>query len=361
MPIAKILIITDKNDRTAKFSSRPFNLPVDRFFATGLDSLKYIGLQIYSTILIDFDVSNLLRKVALGISDDELSESMWSLLAKDRKANVYFLTERITPPTRDMRSLGIEFVLPSGVLGLLDTNDNSAHSHNGNLSLSSLSTNKSNTASMLTADDIREMHRAGNKTFDAGLRLTPWAKEVADSLDMSEENREITLIINIQAQSRAELIKDRERIFSLSTAHTNLLFAMPSAIIPIFNDLFPSIGGRVICIGISWAEKGAFTGENSMDMLKSVGCYGSIVLDKDPYTKVENISKLLKLADKSSFKLFSFFPLAHETECGIIEQNKNTLFTPLMDAKDLSECPSGYIGALVVDDEYLEKNKERNL
>lgn len=350
MPIAKILIITDKDNRTSKFSSPPYNLPIDSFLATGLDSLEYIGLHGYSVILIDFDISNIIRKIALGISDDKFSESMWSLLAPSNNSNVYLLTEKIIPPTRDMVALGIEYILPSGVLAL--NNASAISSPQGKLTSTKMP------SGMLTADDIRTMHKSGNTIISAGARMTPWAKEIADSLEMTEEVYETTLILPVLAQTKAELISHRERFFSLITAHANLLFAMPSAIIPIFTDLFPSISSRVISIGVCWAEKGAFTGENSIAMLKSVGCCGSIMLDEKPYTDVENISKLLKLASKSGFKIFSFFPLAQDAECGIIERKERALLIPLLDVRSSSEQPSSHSGALIVNDKYLKELKK---
>jgi len=346
MQTGKILIITDKKNRTEKFSLSPYDLPIENFFATGLDSLEYIGLHGYSSVVIDFEVANLLRKIALGISDDTLSEAMWALLAPDTTTKVYVLTDKISPPTRDMVALGLEFVLASGLSELIKTTD---------IKFSNTFGLDASSTGIMTADDVRTLSKSGNMVLEPGVRMTSWAKEIADTLGIKESIAETIYIVPVEAQAKSQLIDKREEYFSLSTAHNGLLFAMPSPLIPIFNELFPSLSRRVVSIGINWEIKGAFTGETSIDMLVDMGCHGAIIVNEKPYTKSENISKLLKLIGSTGFKLFSFFPLAQEAECGIIDPKDKSLLIPLVDARVAFKRSSASLEALIVDNNYLEK------
>lgn len=337
MTTSKLLIITNSRSKSDKFLAPPYNLSIEDFYVTGIKSLEYIGFSAYKAVVIDFDATDVIKKISLGINDDSMSCSLWQLIAKNNNTSLYHLVDKITQPSRDMKLLDIKYIRPSELKNLVgkESAKDECAANDGK--------------TLLTAGDIREMHVSGVTEISNSNSMTPWAKEVADSYDMTEEYEGQIKIFPIEAQTKLELSKLSEMLFHLSSQHSDLLFALPSPIIPVFRRMFPALGNRIVAIGISWAEKGAFTGENSYRMLNDQQCRGAIIPNKEPYLNKENLASIVKIVSDSGFKLFSYFPLADDGECGIINRNIMHLF----DARSSEKKAGDECRAIVVDKKYL--------
>jgi hypothetical protein len=203
-----------------------------------------------------------------------------------------------------------------------------------------ISSSAISSGNLLTADDIRRMHQEGKRTIKADQKLTSWAKEVADSLGLTQTTQNTRFLLNLGKASPDSLKNLQTDIFELSSKFPEMLFVINPLCISYFNRIFPSLTGRVVATSIHWSEKGAFTGETSAAMLADLRCVGAILPATIPYCDPDNVQAVLNQADKYNIELFSTFSLAPGTGCDIIATGiaNDAAFsmTPLFDRKGLT-------------------------
>ncbi|PKL44714.1 MAG: hypothetical protein CVV41_04940 [Candidatus Riflebacteria bacterium HGW-Riflebacteria-1] len=345
----QILIISDnRKDLQKRLSAAA----LEKCHLTGLDSLRYISFTNLGAVVIDsHSIDKTLRKISLGIRDDDASDALWQLLSQPKSARVYFLVDKMQKPGSDMISLGIDYIIGENLEQLIK--DSSSE-----LNFSGNTENSSQSGQLLTADDIRSMHQLNIRHIPAGSRLTAWAAEIADSLNISQSSEQLQLIWPVAANNRAALEKMHEELFDLNTRHPGLLFLVNPALLPVFNSLYPALAGKTVSPIIHWASHGAFTGETSSAMLADLRCAGAIVPARKPYTDPKNLVSLIKQAKENSLSLFSTFTLASSGGCDIIasESSGTGALTPLYNAEMISdkELPTGP-AAVVANHEFLKR------
>jgi len=343
----KPLLIVTQNKPL--FFEEPASLSCDDCYFCSPEYLSYISYSKYSAIVIDsFSLLQHLRKVALGIRDDVVTSALWNIFADLASPDVYVLSERMQPPTQDMRDLGISYVTLSKLKEI-----GTPQKFPEPLKESSEFPEEFR-KSLLTADDIRAMSLKGQTFIPAGARLTSWAEEVAATLKMRPmPENDFFFIYPVFSNSLNELESLREDLFQKSSACSNLLFLLTPLYLPVFCELYPSLAKKTLSTSIHWEEKGAYTGEVSADMLSSLGCFGALVPDSKPYK--ENFSKALSLANSKSLRIFSRLKLAKAESCDIIHEEKNNTFSPLMlysrDEITLDALPES--GAVLADSSLL--------
>ena len=345
----QILIISD--DRI-DLQNRLSVAALEKCRLTGLESLRYLSLAKLGSVVIDASsIDKTLRKVSLGIRDDDASDALWQLLSQPAGTRIYFLIDKMQKPGNDMLQLGIDYIIIEQLEQLIAENA-------ANDRLPVFSDDSSLGSELLTADDIRSMHQQNIRQIPAGSRLTAWASEVAESLNFSQASEKLQLIWPVEAQSRATLKKMHEELFDLSSRYPNLLFLVNPLLMPVFNSLYPSLQGKTVSPVIHWATQGAFTGEPSAAMLADLRCAGAIVPARKPYTDPKNLLSLIKLAKENSLTLFSTFTLASSGVCDIIasESSDSRALTPLYTAEMIggNELPAGS-AAIVVNRELLKQ------
>jgi len=349
----QILVITD--DRKALQERLPA-ATCDKCQITGLESLRYLGFASLSVVIIDSkSIDKTLRKVSLGIRDDDASDALWQLIAQPKGARVFFLVDKMTRPGSDMLALGIDYLLYENLEQLVADAQTSSPSHGFDQDIS-IQTR------LLTADDIRHLHKQNIRKIPAGSRLTAWAAEVAESLNFSEAGAVLQLIWPVAANSCAALKKAHEELFDLNAKYPDLLFMINPAYLPIFNDLYPSLKGKTVSPVIHWASHGAYTGETSAAMLADLRCAGAVVPACPPYTEPKHIASLLEQAKEYELTLFSTFTLASSGVCDIIapESSDRLSLTPLYKADMIGagELPDGP-AAILLNRELLERIASR--
>lgn len=349
----QILVITD--DRKA-LQERMSTAALEKCRITGIESLRYIGFADLSAVVIDSkSIDKTLRKVSLGIRDDDASDALWQLLAQPKSARVFFLVEKMTRPGSDMLALGIDYLLYENLEQLIADTYTSSPSH-------AFDQDTSSQTRLITADDIRHLHKQNIRKIPAGSRLTAWAAEVAESLNFSETGVALQLIWPVAATSATVLKKAHEELFDLNAKYPDLLFMVNPAYLPIFNDLYPSLKGKTVSPVIHWASHGAYTGETSAAMLADLRCAGAVVPARMPYTEPKHIANLLEQANKHGLTLFSTFTLASSGVCDIIapESSQRATLTPLYSADMIGagELPDGP-AAIVLNSELLKRIPSR--
>jgi len=344
----QILIITENPNLILK----ELDQQQDYITVTGIDSINYIGFSRFSKIIIDCSgIHDSLRKLSLGIHDDRVTSSLWHLLSYHNTFKLFFLIEKSSGrPSQEMNNLGVSFITLCEIKKLDAAENFSASEAFAGGSI------KSNYKQLLTADDIRSLHQQGKNTIPAGSRMTSWAAEVAESLNIkASELHRLTLILPVQIKCKKDLLNKREEIFSRSGQFPNLFFLLTAPYLPVFNEMFPSLIGRTISATLHWESHGAFTGEVSAAMLSDMKCYGAVVPARAPYNKAENLNKAMQLASKNCLKLFSTFTLASHGTCDIIatDQKEIGALIPMYPAEavDIQKLPES--GAILVNDDFL--------
>ena len=345
----QILIISDnRHDLQGRLSATA----LEKCHLTGLESLRYISLANLGTVIIDSgSIGKTLRKISLGIHDDDASDALWQLLSQPKSAKVYFLVDKMQKPGSDMTALGIDYIIIENLEQLI-TESSSDFSFSGSAG------NGDQKGQLLTADDIRSLHQLNIRQIPAGSRLTDWAAEVADSLNFSQSSELLQLIWPVEAKNRAALQKMHEELFDLNARHPGLLFLVNPVLLPAFNSLYPALAGKTVSPIVHWASHGAFTGETSAAMLADLRCAGAIVPARKPYTDPKNLVSLIKQAKENSLTLFSTFTLASSSVCDIIasESSGQGALIPLYNAELIgdNELPTGP-AAVVVNHELLKR------
>lgn len=341
----QVLIISD-NPAAFKQVLSP-----ERCRITRLDSIRYLGFSGLESVVIDCaGIGNALKKVSLGIRDDAETQSLWALLSPGRGPKVYLLVEKMAKASPEMQQLGIEYLIPSELKKLVDSVPAETAAASGSLA-----------SEQLTADEVRALHQQGIHNLPPGARLTPWAAEVAASLNMSVTEHSLHYLLPVIASDRAGLAAQREELFSLGSRHPNLLFILSEVFLPIFNNLFPSLAGRTVAPSVHWASHGAFTGEVSIAMLVDQRCYGAIIPPFKPYTDPENLKKLATMAQKHGLALFCTFTLASAGTCDIIASDRQSAaaMIPLYQSGVIDPAGLPDSGAIVVNKEFLQQITNR--
>jgi len=342
-----VLIITDN---PAGLQAEPLVLSSEKCRVTRLDSIKYLGFSGVQHVVIDCaSIGIALKKVSLGIRDDDETRSLWGLLASTNGPKVHLLVEKMSKASSEMQQLGVAYIIPAELRRLLEETS-SATTH-------SFSDSDSSASPLLTADDIRDLHQQGSRRLPSGSRLTPWATEIAASLNMQTDDNQLFLLMPVMAASRRQLAEQREELFSLASRYPNLLFIVNEVFLPIFNGLFPSLSGRTVSPSVHWASHGAYTGEVSPAMLADQRCFGAIVPAQKPYTDPENLKKLLGLAQKHGLTLFCTFTLASAGTCDIIASDRQSAGTmiPLYQSGVVNPARLPDSGAVAVNKEFLQQ------
>lgn len=367
----RILIITDR-DR-AIFFAAPFNLNYEEVTITSCESLKFMGLGQWRKIIFDLqNIDALMRKTSLGIRDNPISESFWDIAAA--QVSSFILSDRVMPPTRDMVNLGFTYITPNGLKLATTTDDYDDYQPPvfgssrglGAGSITGFGTGLGTGRGMgksridnsvLTADDVRQLHLDGLNELPQGAKLTDWALEVANSLNMHLEKSKLIMVMPLKVDNAKQLQAMSEELFDLNNKHPQLYFIVIPAMMPVFNDLFPALANKKVSPTIHWADKGAFTGEISAAMVKDLKCFGAIVPSYPPYTDPKHLKQLEEQAKKHGITLFSTFTLASGSGYDIIAKTKNepTITASLYrtGTYSLSSLPSS--GAIEVNRETLKK------
>lgn len=348
----KILIISDNRD---KFYGSPLFLSPDHFQISGIRSIGFLGFSGFKAVVIDCASSiSALKKVSLGLRDDFESQAFWELLSSAKGPSIYMLVEKQSPASKEMRELGLSYIISSELSKLPASSDGFETNIPNTDSASYIDYNKSK---LLTADDVRELYNKGARALPADVKLTSWASEVASTLQMSETGKELLYLLPLDIKSKADLKSLREDLFELSSKHKNLYFVLNGLYLPIFNSEFPSLKGRTVAPSVHWASHGAFTGELSVDMLCDLQCFGAIILNRSPYNKKENLEKLVKLASSKRLNLFSTFTFASGDTCDIIFDKgfKPIRLIHIYDASEKAKIDYATdSAAIVVDKKYLQ-------
>ena len=317
----KQILIVSTSLKKSELLVSPFDLLPEQFTLCGYEALKFIGFSQFHTVFFHSPPEDQFLKLSLGIKDNSDLEGLWAVVNQSPPPALKAMVEIPAPPPRPWIDLGIEPVLRKEVKNLADKNQhllNDAVSPADKVSL--------------TADDIRERYQRGERSLPEGRLMTPWAREVADSLGMSiTPSGENFAIVRIQAGNKAQLKTRADSFFAWNSRSKNILVLLPPPLIPVFRDMFPSLKGMVISPTCHWADQGAFTGEVSLSMIVDMECRGFILPPVPPYTIPGNLKKLLPSAAKKGLLVFSTFSLDQKVECDIItELGEKASGTPLI-------------------------------
>ncbi len=347
MTAKKILIITDKSRAAGQFASPPFSLPIEKFTATGPASLNYMGLQQFAAVVIDCgSLHPHLTKISLGIRDTTETEALWHVFCGSSGARVFILVDRKSAPGKEMRELGIDYIL-AGELAELTQQSTGPVSEK---------TDYASNHDFITADEIREMHQNGIRTISESRPITSWAAEVAESLGMKIAADNLKLLADFSRLSPSKILNQRSDFFNLASRfNQDLFFVLNPLVIPVFAQVCPSLREKVVASTIHWAHQGAFTGETSAAMLADLRCHGAIIPAFPPYCQPQNLQDLLKQAKKHNLELFSTFTLASGTGCDIIATDvaSSLPLTPLYDARLFDQSGLPATGAIIAENDYL--------
>lgn len=332
---AKLLLIVSTSLSTESLLQPPFSLNPEHFLLCTYDSLRFLGFSRFQAVILHQPSEDLLQKLSLGIRDQNAAEALWHLLASGSHPAVHILMDSsakppllrepvasVSGPPQPCSALGIEALRAGELRQLVDT-AGSAPSWEYSGSAETGSPKVSNES--MTADDIRELHQQGKQSISSDRPMTPWAREVANSLGMMiNEPSKPVFLVEISAQSISELMKRSENFHSWhfqKSADVRLIISPP--LIPIFNERFPALRGMVVAPSCHWEEKGAFTGEISGDMLMEAGCHGFILPNLRPYNLPANIKKTVTWAARKGLSLFCTFSLDQISGCDIMTAQAN--------------------------------------
>lgn len=307
---ARPLLIASETLKATDLISPPFGLQPEEFVLIRLDSLAVLGFSRFAAIVIHEPPVDLFRRLSLGLRDRSDAEALWTVISRVHSVPVFVLVSKIERPPTELSDLGIGCIVPQRLRELCDI---SAPSTTG-------STGPTVTASsMLTADDVREMHIRGIRSLDETTPMTDWARETAAALGIRltpQASRRI--IIPVEARGARHLQKFGERLHAFASSPHAPLFMVSEPLMPIFNELFPSLRGRLVAPSLHWENKGAFTGEISLAMALDMGCEGAIVPDLPVYTDTKHFEQICNMAAGKQFSLYVPAPLAARDCCAII-------------------------------------------
>lgn len=286
----------------------PFGLDPEAFLVTRLESVQWLGFDRFAAVILHEPPADLLTKLALGLRDSPALESLWALLHDLRGPRVRGLVPAPARPPKAWFDLGLEPILPHELATLTDA-----------VTAPGMATAATHPRSAMTADDVRELHRAGVRVLPADRPLTDWAREVADALGMGQGQTPASyVLIRVPAQTRRDLQARGDRLFQAAHASPRLLFVLDPPMIPVFQDLFPALKNRIVSTSVHWASHGAFTGETSAAMLADLGCRGALLPAMRPYTTAANLGKLASLAAAKGLLIFTTLPLERLPGCDIM-------------------------------------------
>ncbi len=304
----KILFVTEER---SKFSGQ--DMPLESFEVVGIDYVSFLNLSQFSSIILNKNHwVTALRKVNLGIRDDDRSQTLWDMVYNNHP-KVYFLIQDLEAPCRDMLNLGISYTREKELANLLKVETTGTRAKKFTDELMDLDSRK-----VLTADDIRDLKKQGVRTLPPNAQLTEWAKEVAETLKISKLETKLVQLFPLKIKSLLDLKTLRTDIFELARER-NLYFIINPLFIPSFNEEFPILKGRTVSSTVHWASHGAFTGEVSAAMLSDLNCFGAIIPNNEPYTEETNLNKLVTEAKDKNLKLFSTFTFENEASYDIIQ------------------------------------------
>ncbi|MFZ2957805.1 MAG: triose-phosphate isomerase [Candidatus Ozemobacteraceae bacterium] len=343
-----LLIISDVL-RAADLGASPFNLAPEEVLLTGYEYLGYLGTgkNRFVGVLLHQPPEHLLPKLALGLRDQPPLEALWNLLNQGSRLPVRVLVPAPCRPLPAWFQLGLEPIIPADcrewLHNLIETSprseNNASAPRAAGYSTSHAAGNEPPPAkglpaghatvmntppderrpAPLTADDVRELFQQGRRRLNAGQPMTDWARETADSLGMSvvEASRRYRLL-RLDIRSRRDLVTKREQLHALALADDKLLFVVPAPFWPAFSEMMPSLRSRLVAPSIFVEEKGAFTGEISLDMVSDAGCRGAILPSAPVYTRSKQMKAFLERAVRKGILIFSPAPLESGTGCVII-------------------------------------------
>jgi hypothetical protein len=312
-----MLLVVSTTLTTADLLASPFHLPPERVLVTSPASLAYLGLGRFFAMVLHQVDEDLLTRLALGLRDRPEAEGLWAALALENGPRLLGLVPAPGRPPQAWRDLGIEPIRPSELRSLFD--DASSRWPIGGSGGASAPEAPSRGA-VLTADDIRDMHQSGSRFLPREARLTPWARELADTLGLAEggTDHELPVLIAVAAATGSALKSERERYFALATALPHALFVLAPALLPIWAEYLPSLRGRMVAARVHWATHGAFTGEVSLEMLLDQGCRGALLPAGSSPFPAERQADLISRAARAGFLLFAPHPLEPAPGCDIM-------------------------------------------
>lgn len=346
---AHLLLIASETLKTADLIAPPFGLQPEAFMLTKLESLSVLGFSRFSAVVIHEPPVDLFRRLSLGLRDRPDAEALWTLISQVRSVPVFVLSATVERPPKELSDLGIGTTIPQRLREL-----SMAHATPETGSIGP----QVSAASVLTADDVRDMHQKGVKSLDENTPMTDWARETAAALGIRltpAPSRRI--LIPVEARDVKHLQKFGELLHGFASSPLAPLFIVAEPLMPAFNDLFPSLRGRLVAPSIHWEKQGAFTGEISLAMALDLGCEGAIVPGLPAYTEPKRFAQLCAAVEGKQFSLYVPSPLAAPDCCAIIGDRIFRLTDGR--GRPASELPKD--GALVMKGCELEKIvQERN-
>ncbi|HOT27907.1 MAG TPA: triose-phosphate isomerase [Candidatus Ozemobacteraceae bacterium] len=304
------LLIASETLKTADLIAPPFGLQPEEFVLTRLESLAVLGFSRFSAVVVHEPPADLFRRLSLGLRDSPDAEALWTLISQARSVPVFVLSASIERPPRELSDLGIGMTIPQRLHELCTTHADPGAGNTGPMV---------SAASLLTADDVRALHLKGVKTLDESTPMTDWARETAAALGIRltpAASRRI--LIPVEARSVRHLASFGELLHGFASSPLAPLFVVAEPLMPAFNDLFPSLRGRLVAPSIHWEKQGAFTGEISLAMALDLGCEGAIVPDLPAYAEPKRFAQLCAAVAGKQFSLYVPSPLAARDCCAII-------------------------------------------
>ncbi|HNW33998.1 MAG TPA: triose-phosphate isomerase [Candidatus Ozemobacteraceae bacterium] len=304
------MLIASETLKATDLIQPPFAMQPEEFVLTRLESLSVLGFSRFSAIVIHEPPLDLFRRLSLGLRDRPDAEALWTVISQARSTPVFLLVSKIERPPTELSELGIDCIIPQRLRELCASPATFGMGGSGPAVAA---------ASLLTADDVREMHIKGLRTLDENTPMTDWARETAAALGIRLTARASRrILIPVEARDVKHLQKFSELIHSFASSPHAPLFILPEPLMPVFNELFPSLRGRLVAPCIHWEKQGAFTGELSLAMALDLGCEGAIVPDLPVYTDLKRFETLCTSVAGKQFSLYVPSPLAARDCCAII-------------------------------------------
>lgn len=307
---ARPLLIASETLKATDLLSPPFGLQPEEFVLIRLDSLAVLGFSRFAAIVIHEPPADLFRRLSLGLRDRPDAEALWSVISQARSVPVHVLVNKLERPPAELSDLGIGCIVPQRLHELCTPPSVPGTGSSGPAVPA---------ASLLTADDVRAMHLEGVRSIDENTPMTDWARETAFALGIRltpAASRRI--LIPVEARGVKHLQKFGELLHGFASSPHAPLFVVSEPLMPVFNELFPSLRGRLVAPSLHWEKQGAFTGELSLAMALDLGCEGAIVPDLPVYTDPKHFEKLCQAAAGRQFSLYVPAPLAARDCCAII-------------------------------------------
>ncbi|MBF0543797.1 MAG: triose-phosphate isomerase [Candidatus Riflebacteria bacterium] len=355
---SKILFVTDRL-KSAEILNTPYNLPPENFAKTGFQYFGYMGLEKsgFIAIVLDLPDETPLIKISLGIKDNIFLETLWKIL-NSSYPRVFALTENARRSSKVEMLLGIEPLQPRACIDLLESS----------ILRNSTIEKPVDFNAVLTAENIHEAAISGKKIVYAPETLiTPWARETAEALNIQILNILPSYqIVSYSFKSLGELNSGIQQMNELSNANSNLLFSISSLFWETIRKRFPSLLKKIIAPSVFPAEKGAYTGELSISMIKDFGLRGAILPSNQAYNSPKLQSWLIEEAEKAGLLIFSFFPLETESKCDImagqIDSRRYRLPLVLGDFSQMriNSQPKKDVSILYTPEEYKRAIRERS-